>query len=580
MCSWHCLVLFYAASDYFKSALAGLRKRFVNIDLPIVFGILTLFIRSVFEISQGLGTGYLDSMNGLVFFLLVGKWFQSKSYQALSFERDFKSFFPIAVEKRENEASVYIQVEDIAVGDVLVIHNDEILPVDAVLEEGEANIDYSFVTGEAVAEQKIKGELLYAGGKHSGPPICVRVSKNVSSSYLTSLWNQDVFESDRDQSFKVSIDRISSYFTFVVLAIALCSGVYWYWNDASLVWQVVSSVLIVACPCALALSVPFAYGHTMRVLGRQKLYLKNADVVEKLSQIKSIVFDKTGTLTSSKKNSAQFHGADLAQEQRQLIKSVVTNSFHPYSRQISRWVGETQVLPLQSFEEVKGQGIKSSVAGVEVKIGSANFCGASPIVGQSASHVMIDGRLVGYFTFQVGYREGMFEVLKNLKDHYKLHLLSGDNDQERRNLEPYFYDLKFNQKPEDKLAYIKSQEENATLMTGDGLNDAGALKQAHVGLAVAEDMHQFSPSCDAIVQGDRLEDISRFMKMTRYAMWVVYAAFGLSFLYNIVGMSFAVSGNLTPLLSAVLMPISSVTVVGFITLAISWKARVMFGARN
>jgi P-type Cu+ transporter len=570
-------VLFYSASDYFKSAIGGLRKRFVNIDVPIVFGILTLFVRSIFEIVQGTGTGYLDSLNGLVFFLLVGKWFQSKSYQALSFERDFKSFFPIAVEKVEEKSNRYIQVEEIKIGDVLIIHNDEILPADAVLLEGNARIDYSFVTGEAVAEQKEIGELLYAGGKHVGPAIRVQVSKNVSSSYLTSLWNQDVFESERNHSFKVSIDRISSYFTFAILAIAFGSAAYWYFHDEQMIWQVVSSILIVACPCALALSVPFAYGHTMRVLGRQQFYLKNAEIVEKLSEIKEIIFDKTGTLSSGKKNSAAFHGQELSEEAKRIIKSVASNSFHPYSRQIAQYFSEEKVISLDSFLEEKGQGISSSVAGKAVKIGSAAYCGAQPIEGVSASFVKIDDQILGYFTFEVGYREGIFEVLHNIKEKYTLHLLSGDNDREKSKLVSYFSTLHFNQKPEDKLTFIQSLDGEKSMMIGDGLNDAGALKQAHVGIAVAEDMHQFSPSCDAIVKGDRLVDISKYMEMSRYAMWVVYAAFGLSFLYNILGMTFAVSGNLTPLLSAILMPISSVSVVGFITLAISWKGKRLFG---
>ncbi|MEQ9217397.1 MAG: heavy metal translocating P-type ATPase metal-binding domain-containing protein [Cyclobacteriaceae bacterium] len=577
-------VLLFSSRDYFISAYKGIRSRFLNIDVPISMGIATLALRSTYEIAWQVGPGYIDSLTGLVFFLLIGKWYQDKSYQALSFDRDYKSYFPIAATVLKDGKEESAMLADLKPGDVLIIHNQELIPADSILLDGKASVDYSFISGESDLVSKESGERLFSGGRQVGQPIKIELTKSVNNSELTQLWNKGSHHEKNELKYQNMVDRVSRYFTLVIILIAVGAGIYWAMFDSSKIWDSITAVLIVACPCALALAIPFSYGHGIRILGLKGLYLKNSTVIEKLSKIKSVVFDKTGTLTKNVTGGVRFGGKQPDDEQQKLIKLVTGNSAHPLSKLI---YGSIDISPnkdqsISLYEEVLGQGILAIVSDQRVRLGSGQWLGVKSNEDserESRVYVEINNEIIGYYGVTSTYRKDIFEILKDLKNQFKLYLLSGDNDKERKNLDPYFDHLAFNQKPNQKLEFVNSLKED-TLMVGDGLNDAGALKSASVGFAVSENIHQFSPSCDGILSAKSLKylpDILTFSKAIRY---VVIAAFVISFLYNLVGLSFAVTGNLSPIVSAIIMPISSVTVVGFITLAVNIKGGQLFKDRD
>jgi Cu+-exporting ATPase len=210
-------VVFYAGQDYFISAYKGLRSNILNIDVPIALGILVLFTRSTLEIIFDWGTGFFDSLTGLIFFLLLGKFFQQKTYSFLSFERDYKSYFPIAITRiNDNNKEETVQVYDIKRGDRLLIRNEELIPVDGILINGRAQIDYSFVTGESEPVFKESGDKIYAGGKQLEGAIEMDVLKSVSQSYLTQLWSNAVFSDDKSSKFQTLTDSIGKRFTWAV----------------------------------------------------------------------------------------------------------------------------------------------------------------------------------------------------------------------------------------------------------------------------------------------------------------------------------------------------------------------------
>ena len=577
-------VLLYAGNDYFKTAYRQLRQRQISIDVPIALGISVLFFQSVFEIVTGTGPGYADSLAGLVFFLLIGKWYQNKTYQALSFERTYKSFFPVAVNKITPTDSSFVLLEDLQIGDQIKIRNNEIIPADSILIDGQALIDYSFVTGESLEEKVSQGEHIYAGGRQKGTAIVVQVNKKVSSGYLTDLWNQADFKKAGQHGLKNIIHRISGYFTLAILVVAIITAAAWLVIDPSKVWQAVSSVMIVACPCALALALPFAYGHGLRYLGREQLYLKNADVVEKLARIKQIVFDKTGTLTKPELVKLEWHGEQLTEKSQQALYAVCSNSMHPYSKLLADHLKATVKVSdstddqLSDFKELEGRGIKATVGALQIQLGSAKFLKAKATdTTESTIHISLDGHYMGYFMIRNAYRPGIFDILRKLGKSYLLHLISGDNSSEEERLSSYFDSLRFKQSPEDKFTFVhRQQKRGAVLMIGDGLNDAGALKMSEVGMAVTEDAHQFSPACDAIISGEKLTAITSFISFSKRTYSIVKVALAVSLLYNLTGLYFAVTGQLTPIVSAILMPLSSVTVVGLITLLMKINARRSF----
>ncbi|MXO05686.1 heavy metal translocating P-type ATPase metal-binding domain-containing protein [Flavobacterium sp. HBTb2-11-1] len=565
----------YSASGYYVSAYHSIRTRMLNIDIPIALGIIVMFIRSTYDMLMDHGPGFFDSLASLIFFMLLGKMFQIKTYSFLSFERDFKSYFPIAVTKINKDASEEnVAVYDVLKGDRLLIRNQELIPVDGILISESAEIDYSFVTGEAVPITKKSGDKVFAGGKQIGKVIEMEVLHSVSQSYLTQLWSNEIFQKKVDQKHKTITDAISRYFTPILLLIAFAGFGYWIFKDANTAFNVFTAVLIVACPCALALTAPFTFGNILRILGKKKFYLKNAVVIEQLAKVDTIVFDKTGTITTNKKSNIMYEGNSISDSDIILIKNVLRGSNHPLSRMLYDFLPEAKRINIEDFQEITGKGILALVDGKEIKIGSGQFVNDIVADGseieKTALHIKIGEFYFGKYTFQNQYREGLETLFVNLSKNYQIKVLSGDNDGERSNLEsilPKGTELIFNQKPEQKLEYIKKLQEKGqnVMMVGDGLNDAGALAQSNVGISISENVNVFSPACDAILDATEFSRLNYFLKLSHKAILIIKMSFTLSLIYNVIGLAFAVTGNLLPLVAAIIMPLSTITIVSFVT---------------
>ncbi|MBI5774998.1 MAG: heavy metal translocating P-type ATPase metal-binding domain-containing protein [Verrucomicrobia bacterium] len=580
-------VVIYSAADYYRSAWVSVRQRLLNIDVPIAAGIIAIFAQSAFEVVSGRGEGYFDSLCGLIFFLLCGKLFQQKTYERLAFDRDYKSFFPLSVTRKQGRAEESVSLAQLAVGDHLLLRNGELIPADAKLISGPAVIDYSFVTGESEPVEKKADDYLYAGGRQIGGAIEVEMVKGVSQSYLTSLWNQDAFRKDKTATLNALTNTYSQRFTKIVIAIALGSAVFWAFVNSDKSLKSFTSVLIVACPCALALAAPFALGTAQRVLARRNVFLKNPYVLESLAKVDAVVFDKTGTLTAAGASSVTWRGAPLSEAEECWLYSMTRHSTHPLPVRIGEAIARHHFPePVRSFLETAGCGMEGTVAGNEIWMGSAAWlesCNVRPALADSpaqasAVHVAINGRYRGSYILESALRPEADRLITKLSEDYDLALLSGDHEKERARFTGLFGEsahLHFNQSPLNKLGFIHDLQRGGktVMMVGDGLNDAGALKQSDVGVAVVENVNAFSPASDVILAAGMVPRIGEVLRYAKQSVRMVRAAFVISSLYNVVGIAIAASGNLSPIVCAILMPVSSVTVVAFACGATTWLGR-------
>ena len=559
-------VLLYSSLPFYTSSWKSLKHKFLNIDTPIALAIIITFIRSAYEVISGTGGGYFDSMAGIVFFMLAGRILQDKTYRQLSFERDYTSYFPVAVSLVKDNIETTVQLPEIKPGDTLLIHHEELIPADGILTRGKAFIDYSFVTGESLPVLKEMGELVYAGGKQTGGNIEILVVKEVTQSYLTKLWNKEEMKEEPGNKSVSFVHMLSRYFTYIVLTIATVTGIYWQLNDPSKLWPAVTAIFIIACPCALLLSNTFTNGNILRILGRNRFYLRSAQVIEDIAKSTHITFDKTGTLTSARQQDIRYEGITLSPVQLQNIAALAACSTHPLSKGLASFIGTNGKALVESYSETTGQGMEGIVNNEKIKLGSREFVtGKTGLQTGTAVFVSINDTPRGHFSFSNHYREALPALISELNKEFRLSVLSGDNESEKMNLQNMMgkrATLLFRQKPEDKLNYIQhlQQQGEKVMMIGDGLNDAGALKQSDTGIAVTEQSNNFTPSSDAIIEADQLIRLPVFIRLCRANRNIVMASFILSIVYNIIGLFFAVQGTLSPLIAAILMPSSSLSI--------------------
>jgi P-type Cu+ transporter len=420
------------------------------------------------------------------------------------------------------------------------------------------------------------GEIIYAGGRQTSEAIELEVIKPVSQSYLTGLWNNDNYKNNSEkQNFN---DSVAKYFSLGVFLIAFAATGYWLLqSDSHKAWSAFTAVIIVACPCVLALSTPFTLSAILSVFDKKGFYVKNTDAVEELAKCDTLIFDKTGTLTSNENAEIVFSGM-ITDEEKIIVASLLRNSIHPLSRHIIKALNAGQFYSLSDYKEVIGKGLTAKINGQSIYAGHLSML---PIqvasAGESGVHIVIDHVYKGCFDIRQQWRPGLEQMILKLS-RFNLQVLSGDTDKDCWMLDTIFTKnttISFGQSPHQKLnAVLQLQQQgNKVMMLGDGLNDAGALKQSNFGVAITDNINSFSPGCDAILKGSALNFLPDFIRLSKDGLKIIKTSFAIAIAYNCIGIYFAVQGTLYPLVAAVLMPISTVTIISFTTLATRWFAR-------
>lgn len=566
-------VFFYCADEFFISSWKSIKKRFLNIDAPIALAIIITFIRSLYMVFIEGSGGYFDSMSGIVFFMLLGRYFQDRTYKRVSFNRDYTSYFPLSAAVLHKDVEVQVPVTELKAGDVYKVRNLELIPADSILIRGKASIDYSFVTGEADPVEKCTGELIYAGGRQQGAHLELKVIKEVSQSYLTQLWNKAGAEPEEENQTTI-VSILSKYFSVIVLGLSVIACITWLFLDPSRALDALVTPLIIACPCALLLSATFTNGNAIAWMGRAGLYVKNADVLEKLCKVSAIVFDKTGTIAPGSKTEVSYSGKSLQEAELSALYSLTRESGHPFSKAIANWCTHSIDQTVTGFTETPGKGISGTVAGTTIELRRSN--------GEHAegSVLLINGVELGLFSFRTPIFEGVEGLIKRLKNRYPVYLLSGDSDRDKQQLSAIIdpSNQYYRCTPMEKKEFVRNCQKDGVqvMMFGDGLNDAGALTESLVGVAVAADIHQFTPASDIIMEANQLEKADDLIRYAKFARRVILWSFGISITYNIVGLFFALQGLLQPVIAAILMPLSTITIVLFTTGLSSLYARQLW----
>jgi Cu+-exporting ATPase len=571
------LVLIYSAGDFFRSAWRSLRQRQIVIDVPISVGIAAMFSRSAVDVVTGTSAGYFDTFTGLIFFLLIGCYVQSRSYAWLNFERDNLLFLPLAVRVRTDAGEAVTPVQQMKRGDTLRLLAGEIAPTRCRVVSEEGAADYAFITGESLPVSLKRGDVFEPGGKVVGQSVLLEVLEEVDQARLNRIWEAAEPESDAQNYSSGSsfAEHVLPYFTGIVIAIATGALLYWLPTDGARAWNAFSAVLVITCPCALAMAKPFSFFTTQSTLARAGLFLKSAAVVERFFNLKNVVFDKTGTLTTPGKFDVEFRSATTEPDSNHLqaLAALANESSHPLSRAIAEFIPRTGEVVLSDFAEKPGKGTSGSINGAKYCLGSQAWLAengvAVPEMAEagfsSLVHAGCGSEYLGCFLIRNRMRAGIDQILAALASRYRIALLSGDSDRERKRFEQYFSaagELHFNATPERKAEIIAAMRKNgATMMIGDGLNDAHALKAADLGVALTENQSNFSPASDAILSAQSLPRLPQLIAQAAQARKTAIAAYALSFGYNLFGISVAVVGDLTPLFCAILMPISSLSVI-------------------
>lgn len=562
-------VLVYSASPWFTASWAAIRHKTLTLDVPVAVGIAILFARSIADVVLGVSEGYLDSFNGLVFFLLIGRLFQQKAFDAVAFDRTWRSFFPLTVRRLEQGATVNVPIDDVRIGDVVALRPGEVLPCDATLNSPVAYVDYAFVTGESTPVECVEGDSLHAGGRVIGRAITCTVTREAHRGYLASLWERQHNRKKRSTLLDVS-SSFGKAFVLSAFAIAV-GGALWWLPDVSMSLQVLTAVLIIACPCALTLAAPVALGTAMGRLARKGIFVKNVAALLELAYVRTVVFDKTGTLTHA---TVTADGLEvLTDHEIALVASVAAQSTHPVSRALCQALPQSGLRLPASFRELPGCGITATIDGHEVVIGSGPWvCQVTdvdtsvlPEDTMNTTMIAIDGGLRATIRIRSIMRKGVPQLVQSLRSRHAVRLVSGDSHRDRTLFESVFRDdeMTFNAMPEDKLQAITEHRHSngGTLMVGDGLNDGPALSAADVAIAVTDDTATIVPACDVIMRADAVSAIPSLLAVARDTHKIVWVNFLVSMVYNAVGISMAVMGVLSPLAVAILMPVSSLTVI-------------------
>ncbi len=579
-------VLFYSGWVFFKGAYFGIKNKIVNMDILVATGALLTYIYSIYITVLGLGEAYFDSVTMIIAFVLFGKFLEVLSKKSAVDTLDVMSkHVPTEVSIIDGESVKSIGVNDVKVGDIVLLQNGEKVALDGVLTEGEGSFDESSLSGESVPIAKKIGDKIISGTLSIDASIRYKVEKDFAHSTLSNLIAMLENSMSKKPRIEQLANRLSEYFSSTILILSLLTFiVWWLWpHDFSTAFMVGISVIIIACPCALALATPVATLVGLGLGAKRGILFKEAAQLETMANVQAIVFDKTGTLTEGKPKVVDVHWIDK-DVSRELIFALVKSSKHPISKGIVEYLDEEDTLLLDEVNSITARGMIGRYRGQMILGGNAvlmrdNNIACKENYSNSAFYFAIDSELKVVFELKDQAKEDAKENITYFKKQgLEIIMLTGDHENVAKEIaseiaiDVYESDMT----PESKEAYlVKLQnQDKKVMMIGDGVNDILALARADIGIAMGSGSDIAIDVSDVVLMHDSLTSLSEAYKISKTTYGLIKQNLGLSLVYNAITIPLAMAGYIIPLVAAVSMSLSSLLVVGnSMRIRFSWNRR-------
>jgi Cu2+-exporting ATPase len=570
--------VFYCGGVFLRGGLAALRTGVPHMDLPISVGILAGFGRSAWNTARGSGEVYFDSIAVLIFLLLVGRFLQSRHQRGATRALDLlSSLAPANARRVDRAAPEDVPADAVPAGAEVEIRADERVPVDGIVVDGKSSIDASLLTGESLPEEVGPGARVYAGTTNLALPLRVRVEVSGSDTRLGRLVRAVEEAQSRRAPIVRLADRVAGYFVWAALGLSALTFAVWSFVDPSLALDHAVALLVVTCPCALGMATPLSVSVALRRAARSGLFFKGGEVLETLARPACIAFDKTGTLTEARLALVSFDGDP---EVLPLARAAEARSAHPIGRALVAALPASE-LEATEVSETVGAGVSARVAGRAVKIGSAELMRgerasrgeaweqrleAEARLGRPAVAVQVDGEVRGVLSFSDPLRADARASLDALRGSgYRIAVLSGDRERVVTTVAcelGELVDARGGMKPEQKLAWVEqARRTGPVIMVGDGVNDAAAMAAADVAFAVHGGAEASLATADAFTTRPGVARVVEAVAGARRTLAAIRRGIAFSLAYNVIGVGLCMAGLVSPLLAAILMPLSSLTVV-------------------
>lgn len=568
-------VLFYSGWPFFRGMYYGMKTKTVNMDTLVATGAFLTYLYSIYITLTRHGEAYFDSVTMIITFVLVGKFLEVLSKKSVADSLDIMNkHLPSNVKVVQGDSVVTKNVNDVVVGEVLLLNTGERVAIDGEVIEGSGNFDESSLTGESEPIFKSIGENIISGTLSIDADIKYKATKDYAHSTMSNIVSLLENAMNNKPKLQQIANKLSEYFSSAILALSFLTFIGWYLYSADFEssFMIAIAVIVIACPCALALATPVATLVGLSIASKKGILFKEAAQLETMAQIDTLVLDKTGTITEGKPavvNKTIFEAFDPS-----LLYSLVLNSKHPIAKAIADNIYEDGVTcnDLQSVQNVTAQGITAMYKGKMVAGGSAKLMQNIGIDVQSSSkysefYFAYDGKLLAKFELFDTPREDAADVIGKIKKlGIEVIMLTGDHAKTAQKVANMVGIEKFESElgPEDKAKYIETLHVTGrkVVMAGDGVNDILALANSDIAIAMGGGSDIAIDVSDVVLLNESFDALYESFKISQKTFRMIKQNLGLSLVYNAITIPLAMAGYIIPLIAALSMSLSSLLVVG------------------